>query len=201
MSFEPEPSVEDGAELQQQRAGAYVRRASVSTGGRVHEYQPLVEVAGTNEGGDPMPDTGRPGLLTSTNVEPGGRSASTRSATATFNLTSSPPPSRTSTPERRWKTSSPSLYDADATRAVKAPAWPTACAAVAAPAAVSSAPVRTEVRVQSQIRRSLGRAAAGRRSITRPRIETSQLSEPRRRPAPGRSATTGMRNVCGKAPS
>jgi hypothetical protein len=34
--------------------------------------------------GDPSPDTGRPGTLTSRNVDPGGRTVRARSATATL---------------------------------------------------------------------------------------------------------------------
>ena len=91
-----------------------MRQASVSTGGEALQPQPLLEVVGEKDAGAPIPETGRPGLLTSTNVEPDGSRASTWSATATLSLMSSPSPSRTSTPERRWNTSAPSVYDADA---------------------------------------------------------------------------------------
>src|SRR5215470_3379081 len=116
MSFEPEPSVEDWGGLQQQRGGAYVREASVSTEGGDLESQPLLEVPGAKDGGAPYPETGRPGLPTSRNVEPAGSIASTRSATATFSLMSPPLPSRSSRPDRRWKTSSSSVNEAEVTR-------------------------------------------------------------------------------------
>ena len=95
-------------------------------------------------------------MLTSRKVEAVGSTSSARAATATFSLTSPPFPSRSSIPERRRNTSAPSVSDAEATRVANTPASPTARAAVAAPAAVSSAPSRTGVRVGIQMRGRLG---------------------------------------------
>ena len=186
MSFEPEPSVEDwgGTSATTRRS---VRAPSLGVNRR-WSFQASTSTRGwwCERGDDPIPDTGRPGLLTSTNVEPDGSTASRRSATATFSLMSPASPSRTSRPERRWNTSGPPVYDAERDAGSRTrPARPTACAAVAAPAAVSSAPIRTAVRVEIQIRGSFGSAVAARRSITRPRVDTSQLSEPRRKTAAG----------------
>src|SRR5437588_11698261 len=201
MCSEPEPSLEDWGLTQQQRGGAYVPARSVSTGGGGTKSQPLVEPSGVPVVGSTVPDTARPGTLTSRNTDPDGSSPRARPATATLSLMSPASPSRSARPDFRWNTSAPSAYDADATRTANGPDRPTARAAIPAPDAAMIAPFRTRVCEETQIRGRFGNPWDGRRSITRPRRETSQLSEPRRRIAAGCSGTIVIRRVCGKARS
>src|SRR6478609_1293019 len=122
-----------GAEPREFRARGYVRTASLSTRGRACKHQPLLELCGSWIADVPVPDTARPGTLTSRKLDPDGTSASARSATATLSGISARSPSSSSRPERRWKTREPSANDADAMRDAKAPASPTARAAAPTP--------------------------------------------------------------------
>src|ERR1700747_1704320 len=115
MCSEPKPSLEDWGLTQQQRGGAYVPARSVSTGGGGHKSQPLLELVGDPMVGSTVPDTARPGPLTSRNTEPAGSIASARCATATLSLMSPPAPSRSMSPDLTRDTSPPSSYAADAT--------------------------------------------------------------------------------------